>query len=239
MAVGWRGTCCWGVGTLWSGRRLDSRRPILDTHDLSRIRRGALLTSIATLVIAAQPGVGFAAPRWEAAWGSTTLLGHVLSEVRSWPVDERVVVLGAAAEHVLDVVDIEGFDAIIDPEWEEGESASLRSGVDYLVRSSDADRLLVADGAAPGVTADVIEELIDAHDAQDRPATIGKYRYSRTWPVIVAREMWPRLLGLEGAGGLASLIETHPSWVNEHRFDRLPPRTIATPDDLAARSPRH
>lgn len=197
------------------------------------------MTSMATLVIATRPGTGFEGTRWLAPWGESTLLGRSLDEVRSWPVDEHLLVLGHGAESVIEATDLSDFDVIVDPEWEEGDSASYRSGIDYLMRTSEVEAVVVADAATPGVSADILTELVESHEGQDRPITIGRFRYSTRWPVIVDRELWPRLLGLEGDAGIDTIMSTHRDWVNEHWVDRLPPRAIVTPDDLAELAPRH
>lgn len=197
------------------------------------------MTSMATLVIATRPGTGFTGSRFLAPWGSTTLLSHSLDEVRSWPVDEHVLVLGDSAESLVDATDLSDFDVIVDPEWEEGDSASYRSGIDFLMRTSEVGAVVLVDAATPGVSAGIVAHLVESHDAQDRPITIGRFRYTARWPVIVDRELWPRLLGLEGDAGIDTIMSTHRNWVNEHWVDSLPPRAVVTPDDLAELGPRH
>ncbi len=197
------------------------------------------MISTSTLVIATRPGTGFDGSRWLAPWGASTLIEHSLGEVLTWPTDEFVVVLGDSAEDILAATDLSAFDVIVDPEWAEGDSAAYRSGIDFLVRGSETQSVLIADAATPGVSATIIEELLEAHEEQDRPITIGKYRYATRWPVVVDRDLWPRLLGLEGDTGIDTIMNTHKNLVNEHWVDRLPPRAVATPDDLAELAPRH
>ncbi len=187
---------------------------------------------LVALVLAADPGEGFDATRWLAPWSGTTLLDASLASVRAWQEEPGVVILGYGAEEVLDAVDFAGFVVVIDPEWAEGESASLRVGVDYLMRDEGIDGAVVVDAAVPTVDPVVVQDLMQSHIAQDRPLTMPKYRYARGRPVIVARSLWTRLLGFEGDTGLDPVIETHPRWINEVWLDSLPPAAITTPDDL-------
>jgi CTP:molybdopterin cytidylyltransferase MocA len=80
---------------------------------------------------------------------------------------------------------------------------------------------------------------VAAHGGHDRSVTAPKYRYVRGWPLVVRRQLWPRLLGLEEDAGIDSLLQVHASWVHEVWVDALPPRVVATPDDLVDLRPRH
>jgi CTP:molybdopterin cytidylyltransferase MocA len=45
-------------------------------------------------------------------------------------------------------------------------------------------------------------------------------------------------MGLIGDAGAASLLQAHPAWVHEVRFDYAAPADIDTPDDLPGTSRR-
>jgi CTP:molybdopterin cytidylyltransferase MocA len=192
-----------------------------------------------TLVLAARHGDALSGAPWLEPWGSTTLIDHALAAVRGWPVEPGVVVLGAGAEDVLDHADLSAFTVVIDPEWEEGQAAPLRAGVDELTRRADVSSFVLTSVDLAGIAPDVVDELVAAHGTHDRPVTAPKYRYARGWPLIVRRELWPRLLGLEEDAGIDSLLQTHGAWVNDLWVDALAPRVVATPDDLVDLRPRH
>ena len=192
-----------------------------------------------TLVLAARPGDALPEPAWLEPWGPATLLDHVIAGIRTWPVEPGVVVLGAGAEEVLDRADLSGFTVVIDPEWAEGQAAPLRAGVDELTRHADIGSFVLTSADTPEISADLVGDLVAAHTTHDRMVTAPKYRYARGHPLVVGRDLWPRLLGLEGDAGIDSLLQTHPVWVHDLWVDALPPRPVATPDDLVDRRPRH
>jgi CTP:molybdopterin cytidylyltransferase MocA len=194
--------------------------------------------STVSLVLAASPGEGFERSRWLARWGRTTLLGHVLDEVRSWGLEPGLVVLGADAERVLAGIDFAGFSVLIDPEWREGESASVRAGLDYLVRHPEIASVVLVDGDAAQMTGRVVEELLESHRRTDRPASVPKYRYHRGRPLIIDRDLWPRFLGLEEGAEVESVLDTHLDLVDEVWVDHLPSRKVITPMDLSEMAPR-
>ncbi len=187
---------------------------------------------VAGLVVATQPGEGFEGLLPLALWGDATVIDHVVAQARDWPVETVVVVLGAAAEEVLVGSDLGEVTVVIDPEWEEGVAASLRAGVDTVTRLGDYDAVVVAYGNQPFNPPEVVARLLDAHNEAGRLATVPKYRYAVGAPFVVGTGLWSRLMGLEGEATPEQLLQSHPDWVEEVWFDRVPPRRIVTPDDL-------
>ncbi len=187
---------------------------------------------VAALVIAADGGVGFSGSKYLTPFRGSTLLEHVVGEVASWPVDTVVVVLGADAENVLANTELGDVVLVIDLEWEEGEAAALRVGIDTLYRMDEFDTVVLTYGDQPDTRADEVSRLLDQHRSGHRPAVVPKYRYTVGRPAVLGEVLWPRLLSMEGTSGVDQLLQTHPDWVDEVWFDRLAPRRVQTRDDL-------
>lgn len=193
---------------------------------------------VASLVLAAGASRRLGRPKQLERWGSATLLDHVLDQVRAWPTDETWVVLGSRLDEVMSTVDLHDCGIIENPEWEEGLASSLRVGLDALTRLSKADAVFIALGDQPEIPEDVAAKLLDALASSRRMAVVPKYRYSWGNPVLVARELWPRLMSLTGDGGARRLLEAHPEWVEEVWVESLPPRDIDTERDIEELRPR-
>ena len=193
---------------------------------------------VAAVVLAAGGSRRLGRPKQLEAWGSKTLLGHVLEGVRSYPADEIWVVLGAELETVLETVDLDGCGVVENPEWEEGLASSLRVGLDALTRLSKAEAAFIVLGDQPEVPQEVPAKLIEGLRTSRRMAIVPKYRYSWGNPVLVARELWPRLMSLTGDEGARRLLEAHPEWVEEVWVESLPPRDIDTERDIEELRPR-
>lgn len=193
---------------------------------------------VAALILAAGSSTRFGGVKQLAPWGDTTLLGQVVRNVASWPVDETWVVLGASAEEILERVDFGGATVVINESFQEGISSSLKVGIDAIRRETRVDAILIVLGDQPTVPDDVPEALIEAMEDEKAPAVLPKYRYDRGNPALVGRLLWERLLSLEGDEGARAFFAGHPEYVREVWIDALPPRDIDTPKDHEQYGPR-
>jgi len=165
-------------------------------------------------------------------WGGRPLLQHVVAAVASWPVRGVAVVLGAHAEEILDLVDFGDALVVVNPGWEEGIASSLRVGLDLLARESHDEAAFIVLGDQPQIPPDVPAALLSGAEESGRPAVVPVYRYQRGNPVLAARTLWPRLMSLEGDAGAVALLQAHPAWVHEVRFDHAAPADIDLPADI-------
>ena len=193
--------------------------------------------STAALILAAGPSSRLGRPKQMLPWGGLTLLGVVVAQTRTWPVDSVWVVLGSRFEEVLDAVDFGDAGVIENPEWEQGMASSLRVGLDVLSRDPSTEAAFIVMGDQPGIDPAVVVALLEHHRSSAAMAIVPKYRYVRGHPVLVARPLWSRLMSLEGDQGGRNLLAAHPDWVDEVRFEQLPPRDVDTADDVADLQP--
>lgn len=184
------------------------------------------------LVLAAGASRRLGRPKQLIDWRGAPLLQRVVDAVAAWPVDGVAVVLGAYEEEILAAVVFGEALVVLNPEWEEGIASSLRVGLDAVARDGRAERVFVVLGDQPGIPPEVPEGLLEGMERSGKPAVIPKYRYQRGNPVLVSRFLWPRLMSLEGDAGAARLLQAHPEWVHEVRFDHPLPRDVDTPQDL-------
>jgi CTP:molybdopterin cytidylyltransferase MocA len=117
--------------------------------------------------------------------------------------DQVDVVLGAAAEQALPLLDGTGASAVVAGDWDEGMSASLRAGL-RAASVTDADAVLVSLVDLPDVSAEVVRRVlasgVDATTLR-RAAYAGRPGH----PVVIGRDHWAavgaEVSGDRGAGG--------------------------------------
>jgi molybdenum cofactor cytidylyltransferase len=188
--------------------------------------------STAAIVLATDPGEGFTTSKYAHIVDGEPLLRSALLSALEWDVDNRVVVLGPDADQNADLIADLDVTTVIDPEWDEGASSPLRVAFDLLTRDLGLERVVISRADQHGVTAEIVNRLLEVSADTMGDAVVPKYRYQRGWPVVVGSSLWQRMLGLEGDYDLLSLISMHAAAIEEVWFDRLAPSIISSTEDI-------
>jgi molybdenum cofactor cytidylyltransferase len=154
---------------------------------------------IGALVLAAGEGRRFGGTKQLAELDGRPLLEHALAAVTG--VSPRVVVLGHAAEEIRAGVDLHGAQPVVCERWREGQSASLRCGLDAL---AGVDAVLVVLGDQPGITAAAVEAVLAAGGDED--AVRALYDGVPGHPVLLLRPLLDREGELTGDTGFRDLL---------------------------------
>jgi molybdenum cofactor cytidylyltransferase len=181
---------------------------------------------VAGLVLAAGEGTRFGADRFKllADLGGRPLLEWaVRAQCEVAAIDPVIVVLGARAEEVRTGVDLRRARAVICPDWNDGQAASLRCGIGAL-RDAGAERVIVTLGDAPLLTAQVVERFVD-----EPPLTRAVYGGRPGHPVVLGVEQMTALAGLRGDRGARDLLRGAPVVEVGHLCSG---HDVDTPDDL-------
>jgi CTP:molybdopterin cytidylyltransferase MocA len=118
------------------------------------------------------------------------------------------VVLGAAAEEALPLLDGTGATAVIAADWADGMSASLRAGL-AAATGTDADAVVVSLVDLPDVGADVVRRLLEPLPG---PATLRRASYAGRpgHPVVIGREHWAAVADeASGDRGARAYLDSH------------------------------
>jgi CTP:molybdopterin cytidylyltransferase MocA len=158
---------------------------------------------IAGVVLAAGAGTRFGEPPKQlASLTGRPLLEHALAAAMAAPLDRVVVVLGAHGARISEEIDLRGAEPVLCAEWEGGMAASLRVG---LLAAAQADAIVILLGDQPLVTSAAIERVIAARDGK-APAIRAAYGDELGHPVLVERQLVPRLLALRGDTGAREVL---------------------------------
>ncbi|HVG31816.1 MAG TPA: nucleotidyltransferase family protein [Pyrinomonadaceae bacterium] len=144
-----------------------------------------------------------------------------------------IVVTGAHSE--LSRRELDGINVreVLNALWETGMASSIKAGVEGLV-SADADIaaavLLLCD--QPHVTADIISNLIAAHQTTGRIVIASTYGESFGVPALFGRTLFAELAQLEGVDGAKQVIKRHASEAHFLPFQGGEV-DVDTPDDFS------
>lgn len=152
------------------------------------------------IVLAAGGSARFGSPKQLAPLDGRPLLEHTLAAMAHVPaLAPRVVVLGAHADEILDEVDLHGARPVDCGDWTDGQSASLRTGLDAL---GDVDAALIVLGDQPRVTPQVIAMLLDHAPGPARAVYDGAPGH----PVVLPRALFGAARSLHGDRGARDLL---------------------------------
>ena len=182
---------------------------------------------IAGLILAAGAGTRFGAesPKLLAPLHGRPLLEHAIAAQCAVPELERVVVVvGARAHEILDIVDFQRAEPVICADWQDGQSASLRCGVRAL---AGAAKVIVTLGDSPLITPAVISRFL-----AEPPGARALYHGTPGHPVVLGpAQLEAASTALGGDRGARDMLAAGPMI---ECADLCSGRDVDTPDDLEA-----
>ena len=161
-------------------------------------------TSIAATLLAAGSSTRLGAPKQLLNYRGRSLLRHAAETALTSSVTEVHVVVGFEAERMKAELGSLDIHLVDNPNWNEGIASSIRAGISSLPHSVDAALILLCD--QPLITAQVLNELINAYVATGKPIVACEYGGTVGVPVLFARSFFPELLRLQGDRGAKQLI---------------------------------
>ena len=146
-------------------------------------------------------------------------------------VDEVLVVTGPDDVAVRDALAGLTVRFATNPRPEDGQGASIASGI--AVVPPGADAALVALGDQPWLPDGVVPALRDAHRTTGKPIVVPVYRGTQGTPVFFARTIFPELATLTGDAGARPVVQRDAARVARVPLDIDMPLDVDTPDDLS------
>lgn len=158
---------------------------------------------VAGLILAAGEGKRFGPePKLTADLGGRPVLEHAIRAQSAVAELERVVVVvGARAEQVLERVELGRAEAMVCADWAQGQAASLRCGVEFLIGQVGADRVVVTLGDQPLVGGTVVRRF-----AGEPAGTRAVWHGRPGHPVVLGREHLEGIRELHGDQGARGLL---------------------------------
>jgi molybdenum cofactor cytidylyltransferase len=155
----------------------------------------------AGLVLAAGAGTRYGSePKLLADISGRPVLQHAIDAMTPLPsLDRVVVVLGAHAQRLLAEIRFGRAEPIVCADWQDGQSASLRCGVDALVA---AEKIVVILGDQPLINPRIVQRFVGA------PAgSRATYRGEPGHPVVLGPEHTAAIRELTGDRGARDILD--------------------------------
>ena len=185
---------------------------------------------ISIVILAAGTSTRLGQPKQLLDLGGEPLLRHTLRNALASRAGEVVLVLGHQAEAIRTAVGEHGQQTVINPDFADGQSTSLRAGLDAVADDSDAAIVMLGD--QPLVTPMVLDQIIERFERTGAPIVQPVFGETPGNPVLLARSLFPELLEIVGDQGARSVIASHVKEIERVRIsDGPPPGDVDTVDD--------
>lgn len=178
------------------------------------------ISDVSAVVLAAGQSERMGEPKQLLRLGGYTVIERVLASVRSAGVGEVVLVLGASAEAIqtqIPVTALEGVKVVVNNDYAQGMSSSLRSGLGTVGDSMAGALIVLAD--QPLVRAATIERIIGAYRDSRAEIVVPYYGGRRGNPVLLNRPVFAEAMALEGDTGCRAIFGNHAGAILEVTVD--------------------
>lgn len=172
----------------------------------------AVYEQTAGIILAAGGSTRFGQPKQLLDFHGKPFIRVIAEKAISAGLDPVIVITGAKGIDVKQAVDGLQVQVVHNPEWELGQSTSIRAGISSLPTKCGGAIFLLSD--QPQVTAEVIRSLVEIH-FRDLPAVLAPYiNDRRANPVLFDRETFTDLLYLRAdRGGRAIFSKFSPTYM--------------------------
>ena len=152
--------------------------------------------------------------------GGQPMIHRIAATMLASDLDQVTVILGHEADQVTTALD--GLDCrhVLTPDYRQGQSASVKTGLDHL--DDETASMMVVLGDMPLIDPGVINALIRHHHLATDPAgsiTFPEIGGRRGNPVIWGERLFPALKGITGDQGGRPLFQTRPEALNPLPLD--------------------
>jgi molybdenum cofactor cytidylyltransferase len=172
----------------------------------------AVHEKISGIVLAAGGSARLGEPKQLLSWHGKSFVRHVTETAIMAGLDPVVVVTGAAHGPVEAALNGLPVSRVYNPNWESGQSSSVRAGLETLHPEVGAAIFLLAD--QPQLPVTLLRSMIELHASTLAPIIAPLVDGQRGNPVLFDRNTFPELEGLRGDTGGRALFSRYPiTWL--------------------------
>ncbi len=172
---------------------------------------------ISAIILAAGESKRMGRPKQLLVFQGRTLIERAADTVVASKVHETIVVLGHQAEAVKAVLKDKPVRIILNPDYRQGMSTSLKAGLSQV--APDARAVLIMLGDQPGLTPETINQLIEAFEEGKGGIIVPVYNGRRGNPVLLDLKYIAEIMALTGDVGARQILAAHTEDVYEIQSD--------------------
>ena len=141
------------------------------------------------------------------------------------------VVLGAYAQEIREIMDEPEIGVLLNEQWEQGLSTSIRLAVSELEMIEDLTHIMFVLGDQPFIPDTHFHTLIDLSCRQSHSTVVSAYNDIQGVPAVFPKQHWQALGSLTGDRGARAVFSRLDDIISTPLVDS--PRDIDRPEDLS------
>lgn len=165
--------------------------------------------SITAAILAAGTSSRLGQPKQLLRLGGETLIRRTAQTVIDAQIERVLVIVGRDASAIEDELHDLPLEIVVNSDWREGMTSSVRVAV--ATANSHADALLLTPCDLPLLSSTHLRTLIEQFERENAPIVASRYNETLGAPLIIARALWPELSELHGDVGARRVIMRHES----------------------------
>jgi len=173
---------------------------------------------LAALILSAGASSRMGRPKALLPYREGTFLQHLIDVTRHPKIGERRVVLGAGANEIRKIANIDPSIVVLNHDWKKGQLSSICAGVRSLAEI-ETDGILLCPVDHPLVSANLISELVDQFYKREKTIVLPTYNGRRGHPVIFSSVLYNDLLAAPVEKGARAVVWAHAADVLEVQTD--------------------
>jgi molybdenum cofactor cytidylyltransferase len=182
----------------------------------------------AGIILAAGGASRFGQPKPLLEWRGQPFVRRVTLTALEAGLKPVVIVTGNASDAVQNSVEDLPVQTVYNPEWQTGQSSSIKAGINALPPQSGATFFLMAD--QPQVTSEILSAQLDLYRRTLAPIVAPLIGGKRGNPVLFDQATFPALRSITGdSGGRQVFSQFHVTWLEWNDVSLL--LDVDTPED--------
>jgi molybdenum cofactor cytidylyltransferase len=169
---------------------------------------------LAAVILSAGASSRMGKPKALLPYREGTFLEHLIQVTRGPRIGVTRVVLGAGAEMIREVANLNASVVTLNAEWEKGQLSSIRAGLRSL-DGIDIDGMILCPVDHPLVSARLVSDLVAQFYEHRKSIVLPTFKGRRGHPVIFSRELFGELLAAPEDKGARAVVWAHSGDVQE------------------------
>lgn len=165
---------------------------------------------VGLILLAAGKSRRMGTPKQLLSYKGNSLIRHAVTEAVASDCSPIIVVLGATSDRISKEISDLPVHIAQNVRWQEGMSASIRTGIKVLLKINlDLDAVVVALADQPLVTAQAYARLIERYCSNQLKVVASNYSDTIGVPALFDRSLLPELLNLKQKGGAKQTLNKY------------------------------